>query len=183
MRNRFVAPIVSAALLLLGCGGQPQAEPPARLPRTPFAIPLEVAPSSLGSAPPTVAGPGSNAPTTTTTQPGCTPKRFDPVRFAPDDWNLSPEAVALIDEVAAQLVSWPHLTVRIDGHTDDRPTSIDNAELSRRRARTVADRLETLGVASGRITIEGRGASEPVRSGSDPVARASNRRVDIIAVC
>ena len=71
------------------------------------------------------------------------------------------------------------------GHTDADPPSgrgsfHSNEELSLARATTVSGILaEGLGDPS-RLTVEGRGASEPIADNETPEGKARNRRVEIL---
>jgi uncharacterized repeat protein (TIGR01451 family) len=68
---------------------------------------------------------------------------------------------------------------RISGNS--RRVFADNHALSRARAQSVADYLAAaLNVPQSRVKVEGRGADEPVSSGTDAASLAANRRVEII---
>ena len=69
---------------------------------------------------------------------------------------------------------------KVQGHTDARGTAAYNDDLSARRARAVAEFLQTHGVAADRLHAEGKGASELL----DPARPESpdNRRVRIVAM-
>ncbi|MGJ7578656.1 type VI secretion system protein TssL, long form [Variovorax sp. RHLX14] len=75
-------------------------------------------------------------------------------------------------------------SVRVVGHTDDRPIRTravpDNQALSERRAAAVAAVLEAEGVEHGRLKVEGHADAEPVADNATPSGRARNRRVDIV---
>ncbi len=80
------------------------------------------------------------------------------------------------------------LTIRAVGHADAQPISgrnrrvfADNYELSKARARAVADHLAAaLNVPQARVLVEGHGADEPLKSGKDAASLAANRRVEIM---
>lgn len=99
--------------------------------------------------------------------------------------NNSRSKVATIAEVLrSPEVAWRG--VAVEGHTDSVGSADSNLALSERRARSVADALSGLGVASNRISIRGLGETYPVVAnvrgdGSDnPAGRAKNRRVEVI---
>lgn len=105
------------------------------------------------------------------------------VLFDFDKATIRPDAEAALDKAAALLKGYPGATVVIRGHTDSKGDDAYNDGLSLRRARSVADRLQT---AAGRpLGAEGFGEREPiaenVRSdgGDDPQGRQQNRRVEI----
>ena len=66
-------------------------------------------------------------------------------------------------------------TFNVDGHTDARGTDIFNLDLSQRRAASVVQYLESLGIDRSRLAPAGHGESKP--RVSDPFA-AINRRVE-----
>jgi OOP family OmpA-OmpF porin len=66
------------------------------------------------------------------------------------------------------------------GYTDDRENTGPNRDLDRRRAEAVRDYLVTRhGIDPSRITVEGRGTSDPVGDNSTAEGRLRNRRVVI----
>lgn len=71
----------------------------------------------------------------------------------------------------------------VTGHTDNVPTRTlqfpSNFELSKARARAVADAMKTRLKDGSRISYEGRGESEPVAPNNTAEGRAQNRRVEI----
>lgn len=102
------------------------------------------------------------------------------VLFATDESTLSPDAAAVVDEAAAQIVAaGSGGEVLVVGHTDDQASDEYNLDLSRKRAASVAERLTgTLGAAFT-LAVDGKGESEPVAEGTSAAARAANRRVEI----
>lgn len=107
------------------------------------------------------------------------------VLFGFDRADLSPDAQRSLTDVAAIIAPAPEGQVLVVGHTDAKGPPDYNLALSQRRAQSVAAFLETQGVKSERLRIEGRGASEPVApneiNGKDnPNGRAENRRVEFV---
>ncbi|MNW00775.1 putative lipoprotein YiaD precursor [compost metagenome] len=74
----------------------------------------------------------------------------------------------------------PRRVVRIEGYSDSRGDKLENLELSRARAQTVADVLIDLGIDSKRIEAQGLGESFPVAENASARGRAQNRRVEIV---
>jgi peptidoglycan-associated lipoprotein len=106
----------------------------------------------------------------------------DTVYFAFDEHALSPEGRVIVERQAALLMRSPSLSVRIDGHTDERGTREYNLALGDRRSNSVKDYLVTLGVDPMRITTVSYGEERPAVLGSDETAWARNRRaVTVIA--
>ncbi len=66
------------------------------------------------------------------------------------------------------------------GHTDDTGSSQLNAELSERRARAVAQYLETRGIGRDQLLYQGAGEVYPIADNNSEAGRAQNRRVEIV---
>ena len=68
----------------------------------------------------------------------------------------------------------------VDGYTDSVGSDEYNQRLSERRANSVKDYLETLGVSGSRLTAQGFGKTNPVASNDTAEGRAQNRRVELV---
>jgi OOP family OmpA-OmpF porin len=101
------------------------------------------------------------------------------VNFDFDSAAIRADAGAILDEAARALRDDPTVAITVEGHTDARGTDAYNQKLSERRARAVASDLVKRGVAASRITVAGRGESQPVASNDTEEGRAQNRRVEI----
>ncbi|MGW5239305.1 eCIS core domain-containing protein [Monashia sp. NPDC004114] len=99
--------------------------------------------------------------------------------FVIDSDALPAAGGAAIAGVAAALAIDTLSTVLVEGFTDSTGTAAHNLDLSRRRAEHARDGLVAAGVDSGRIHIEGRGATRFVASNTAEVDRVRNRRVVI----
>jgi len=82
-------------------------------------------------------------------------------------------------EMANVFEKYPDTTIRVEGHTDSIGTNAYNQRLSERRASSVSNYLENLGVRSSRIDTIGYGESQPRASNSTASGRQLNRRVEI----
>ncbi len=91
--------------------------------------------------------------------------------------DIKPEMRPVLDQFAQGLS--PSSRVRVVGHTDDTGSDAINEPLSRQRAESVRNYLETRGVASSRIDVVGRGSREPVASNASEAGKARNRRVEL----
>jgi chemotaxis protein MotB len=98
---------------------------------------------------------------------------------------LRPQAVALVDRISGLLAPVPQ-TLRIEGHTDDRPISnqryASNWELSAARATFVLSYLIKRGHDPARLAAAGYGEYRPVASNETTAGRSMNRRVDIVVL-
>lgn len=98
------------------------------------------------------------------------------ILFAYDSFELTAEAVDIIDNLASVIIDIP-TKVEVIGHTDDHGTDEYNLNLSRLRAMAVGNRLRDNGITN--ITETGKGKSEPVASNKTDAGRQKNRRVEI----
>lgn len=98
------------------------------------------------------------------------------VNFDLDKATLRPESYIQLHEIAAELKQKPSLKIDIRGYTDSTGNEAHNLQLSRARAKAVADYLISTGIDKSRITYGGYGSANPV-STYDP---ALNRRVEFV---
>jgi len=94
--------------------------------------------------------------------------------------TLKPGATRDLDRLATALKDNPSTRVKIEGYTDSVGSDSYNQELSERRARAVADALQSRGVPADRYQIEGLGKEFPVATNNTPAGRQQNRRVEIV---
>ena len=99
--------------------------------------------------------------------------------FDSGQYQVKPGLHAVLDRFAATLNQNPITTVRIVGHTDNVGSDATNNPLSVNRAAATRDYLVSRGVASKRISIDGRGEQEPIADNTSVAGRAKNRRVEI----
>jgi len=112
--------------------------------------------------------------------------RFTP-RFDVLAVEMQPSDRAQLDKIVNEWRGVTNLRLTAIGHTDQtviaarsQTTYADNYELSRVRAEAVANYLvERLKIDPARVTVEGRGADEPMTVGLDAKSLAMNRRVEI----
>lgn len=106
--------------------------------------------------------------------------RTDEIHFEPGSARLTNIAKAILDEVALRMKQEPSATALVIGYTDDRENAGPDRDLDRRRAEAVRDYLVTRhGIDPSRITVEGRGTSDPVGDNTTAEGRLRNRRVVI----
>ena len=94
-------------------------------------------------------------------------------------YDIKPALHAVLDRFATTLNQNPVTTVRIIGHTDNAGSDAINNPLSVNRAAATRDYLTGRGVASNRISIDGRGWDGPIADNATAAGRAKNRRVEI----
>lgn len=100
----------------------------------------------------------------------------DRVYFGYDQYDLSPEARATLEQQAALLRQYPSTDIVIQGHCDERGTREYNLALGERRANSAKDYLVALGVSPARIQTVSYGEERPTAVGSSESAFAQNRR-------
>lgn len=98
------------------------------------------------------------------------------INFDLDKSTLRPESYIQLHEIAAELKRKPSLKIDIRGYTDSSGSESHNIQLSKARAKTVADYLVSTGIDRSRITYGGYGSAEPV-SRYEPTL---NRRVEFV---
>ncbi len=95
---------------------------------------------------------------------------------------LIPEAITRLDSLADVLTKFNVESLRITGNTDNHGSYDYNRTLSESRSRTVYDYLADKGINMDNLEILAQGKSLPLSPGSNESSRATNRRVDILAV-
>lgn len=102
------------------------------------------------------------------------------VYFGYDDSTLDEDARRTLADVRELLASAPALTVRIEGHTDERGSEEYNLALGMRRAAAVRRFLQGQGIAGARLSIVSLGEERPAMPGSEESAWSRNRRAVFI---
>ncbi len=82
-------------------------------------------------------------------------------------------------EMADVFERYGDTTIVVAGHTDSTGSAAYNERLSERRAASVSNYLEDLGVRSSRLDAYGYGESKPKSSNNTASGRQSNRRVEL----
>ena len=97
--------------------------------------------------------------------------------------RLSRSAVQALERLAAVLAPWPN-SIRVEGHTDDRPIATaqfpSNWELSAARAASVVHLFMDHGIAPERLAVLGFGQYQPIASNRTVAGRNANRRVAVV---
>lgn len=101
------------------------------------------------------------------------------ILFGFDSAELRSEARSNLKDLAESLQGYDNTDALIVGHTDAVGTEAYNLQLSERRAASAADYLKSLGIASTRISIAGKGEIEPIATNETESGRQQNRRVEV----
>ena len=83
------------------------------------------------------------------------------------------EKKAIFDELSKK-------RILLIGHTDDTGNSKANADLSEKRAKSVAKLFKSIGVEESQLFYQGAGETMPMDDNATPEGRAKNRRVEIV---
>ncbi|GMU62109.1 MAG: hypothetical protein AMXMBFR34_38720 [Myxococcaceae bacterium] len=105
--------------------------------------------------------------------------RSTAVYFAFDRDQLLPEGMQALQKVADVLRKHKDLSVRVEGHCDERGTEEYNLALGHRRANAAAKYLRDLGVSEGQLDTISYGALRPAVDGHDEAAWSKNRRDEL----
>jgi outer membrane protein OmpA-like peptidoglycan-associated protein len=99
--------------------------------------------------------------------------------FNTNSSDIKPGFHSTMDKIADVVVRYGKTTLTVAGHTDDVGSAQYNQGLSERRARAVAQYLESKKVQPVRLAIVGKGEARPIASNATESGRAENRRVEI----
>ena len=86
----------------------------------------------------------------------------DRVLFAIDQSSLGPEAMDLLNSQATWLMTNGDYKIIVEGHADEQGTRDYNVALGARRANSVKEYLNSLGVAATRIQTVSYGKERPI---------------------
>lgn len=101
------------------------------------------------------------------------------VFFDFDSYELRPEDTDIVARHALQLADDSGLSVRLEGHADERGSREYNIGLGERRAQTVRRLLLIQGASASQIATVSFGEERPAALGSSEDAWSQNRRVEI----
>jgi peptidoglycan-associated lipoprotein len=102
------------------------------------------------------------------------------VNFEFNLFDLRPDAQTELDNFAKCLKKNTGWKVTIEGHADERGSTEYNLSLGEKRARSVKEYLERLGVGKGRLKMVSYGEERPLDSRSNEAAWAQNRRAELV---
>jgi len=94
--------------------------------------------------------------------------------------DLTAQATQIVDQAASNAGPAKVTRLTVTGHTDTVGSDAYNMRLSRRRAESVAARLEKDGIASSEIQIVAKGKRDLLVPTADGVREPQNRRVQIV---
>lgn len=102
------------------------------------------------------------------------------VYFDFDSDQISAANQALIAHHGKYLAANPDMTVRLEGHADERGSREYNVALANRRAQSVRRLVLFQGVAANQVSVISYGEEKPVAMGHDEQSWQLNRRVELV---
>jgi OOP family OmpA-OmpF porin len=108
--------------------------------------------------------------------------KSDQVYFTSGSVRLETKSYPLLNAVADTLRACPGLTLRIEGHTDNRGPGDLNQRLSVGRAAEVIIYLVSKGIDPARLNATGFGESRPIADNATRRGRWQNRRIEFVAL-
>lgn len=106
---------------------------------------------------------------------------LDSVLFSFDSSSILPQERSKLDAAANYLENNPGANLLLEGHADWRGTTEYNLALGDRRAESVEQYLERLGVSSERLQTLSKGDLDATE-GATPAQMARERRVELLVV-
>lgn len=88
-------------------------------------------------------------------------------------------SLVVLNAIAAKLLEFPHVRVRILGHTDSQGDRSSNLALSLARANAVRSYIASRKVAPARMVAVGVGPDRPIASNAAPDGQRKNRRIEL----
>ncbi len=110
---------------------------------------------------------------------GATMTLQEDVLFRTDSAVLRPGAIDKLRPLAGYLRANAGVRVAIDGYTDSRGTDAHNQDLSERRAASVRQAFDDMGVVRARFSVVGHGEADPVATNATAAGMRLNRRVEV----
>lgn len=101
------------------------------------------------------------------------------ITFRTGSADLNAQFFRVLDGVAQVARKYDKTIIEVAGHTDNVGGAEFNRQLSQRRAGSVAQYLESRGVAESRILTAAGGEDHPIASNATEQGRAANRRVEV----
>jgi OOP family OmpA-OmpF porin len=106
------------------------------------------------------------------------------IKFDFDKADIKPEFHNELNKVGEFLKEFPKAKGAIEGHTCNMGGEALNADLSQRRAESVANYIiKNFGIDAGRIATKGFGLSKPVADNKTREGRTQNRRIEANFSC
>ncbi|MEN8194403.1 MAG: OmpA family protein [Bacteroidota bacterium] len=104
------------------------------------------------------------------------------IRFDVNKATLKPESMGIINKIYKLLEKYPELKFSVEGHTDSDGEDASNQTLSEERAKTVMNKLVSMGISANRLSSKGFGETKPIDNNNTAEGKANNRRVEFVKI-
>jgi peptidoglycan-associated lipoprotein len=169
---------VAGVVVALGaCGGNPEPPPPPAAAPAPSARPTTTSTTSNDAAARAAEAERQRREAELTS---IRSTLAEMVFFAYDRSDISPDARAVLDRKARILREQPRVSLRVEGHADERGSTEYNLALGNRRAESVRTYLANVGINASRLQSTTYGESRPMMRGTDESAWSRNRRAEFV---
>jgi peptidoglycan-associated lipoprotein len=108
------------------------------------------------------------------------PSGLEDAFFDFDQWTLRSDAKTVLEKNARWLTAHPDVSIRIEGHCDERGTNEYNLALGERRSKSVRNYLINLGVEAKRFSVISYGEEKPFCSEQTESCFQENRRAHFV---
>lgn len=100
------------------------------------------------------------------------------IRFRLSSDEIRTASYAALDRLIEFTSDCPAASIKITGHSDASGNEQSNIDLSRRRARAVANYLTQRGAVENKFIVSGAGSSHPLADNATAHGRQKNRRIE-----
>ena len=177
MRVLPIAAVLAAVVLLAGCPKKPTTAPEAGAGTE---VPGQTEGATTGAAGEGGVGEARTLPGAGEDAAAAADRASRIIYFDFDSSEIRPEFATAIATHARRLATSPALTVRLEGHTDERGSREYNIALGERRAQAVKRALLLQGAGESQVATVSYGEERPDVDGMTEEAWARNRRVEIV---
>jgi peptidoglycan-associated lipoprotein len=168
---RIAGFVAAAALVTVGCGQKTQPEMPEPVNQEVPSVEPPYVPSNV-----------SVEPISENQLDGAQRATLEErISFGFDRWDLSSAARQSLAAKAEILRAHPKLSLRIEGHADERGSDEYNLALSNRRSAVAMRFLADHGITADRLVAVGYGEEQPLDPAENESAWARNRRAEFRA--
>ena len=170
LRNRSVIGLAVVAITLTACHRKPAPTQPSAPPQS---QPTQTTDTGTGTQ---VSNPGPSRPDNSAAAAAARNTLQEMVFFDYDQSTIRDDSKAVLDRKVTILRANPGVSIRIEGHADERGSVEYNLALSLRRANAIRDYLTNFGLDASRFEVAAMGEERPLDPGQNEAAYAKNRR-------
>jgi outer membrane protein OmpA-like peptidoglycan-associated protein len=102
------------------------------------------------------------------------------IRFDVGKASLKAESMGPINKIFELMQNQADIKFSVEVHTDSDGENATNQSLSEARAKSVMNKLISMGISADRLKSQGFGESVPVAENTTPEGKANNRRVEFV---